>query len=116
MKDDKADNTSPNGSTSNPEIRCCILDLPCCRPPGTQVDAVMLKMAHGILGDTYMPRRLKIEDIREMDWYQTVRAGVEELLSEYGLVPRSVASAIRDGYAEFMQSTSSKSKEHKEQS
>ena len=92
---------------SNGAQQCCALDLPCCKPPGNQIDAVILIMAHGILGDTFMPRKLKIEDIKEMEWFTIVRAGVEELLTSYGLVPRPVADAIRDGYSGFMKSRES---------
>lgn len=88
---------------SNGAQQCCALDLPCCRPPMSQLDAVILTMAHGILGDTFAPKKLTIDNIKESDWYDIVRDGAKELLSQYGLVPKVVADAIKSGYAGFFQ-------------
>lgn len=61
-------------------IGCCILDLPCCKPPGSRVNALakMMRDAMAAGGDC--------------------TAAAEAILAKYDLVPAGVGAAIGATY------------------
>lgn len=66
-------------------IQCCALDLPCCKPPGSQVKAVAKVV------------RMAIDLPPEQ-----VTCVAECLLEQFDLVPKGVGKAIVEGYRHWL--------------
>jgi len=64
-------------------IGCCILELPCCKPPGSRAGA-LAKIIRAAIGEEAKP--------------SACIDAAEAILEHYDLVPSGVGKAISEGY------------------
>lgn len=103
--------TKKTATTTLNSHQCCVLDLPCCRPPAdmtreeAQIQAVTDKMVEWFAAASFAPPPPEVQ--------QYMHVAVSNLLSHVDLVPKGVGAAIVAGYTPWLVTVEPKHEEAK---